>query len=115
MLNQRNPAVVGVFHYAQKHRRSAWDNAPLINGNYITPLDERMAGSPGGGAILIPEGAEVSYRRRRRHRIGYLERRRRRSSPTGRTSWIHTDRSRGWRSMLRLRIFRHQEGRPRDV
>ena len=30
------------------------------SGNYVTPLDERMAGSPGGGAILIPEGAEVS-------------------------------------------------------
>ena len=28
-------------------------------GNYVTPLDERMAGAPGGGAILIPEGAEV--------------------------------------------------------
>ncbi len=59
VLNRRNPTVVGVFHYARTHRRSAWDNAPLINGNYITPLDERMAGSPGGGAILIPEGAEV--------------------------------------------------------
>ena len=59
VLNRRNPTVVGIFHYARTHRRSAWDNAPLINGNYITPLDERMAGSPGGGAILIPEGAEV--------------------------------------------------------
>ena len=38
---------------------AAWDNVPLIDGNYITPLDERMAGAPGGGAILIPEGAEV--------------------------------------------------------
>jgi ribonuclease R len=28
-------------------------------GNYVTPLDERMSGAPGGGAILIPEGAEV--------------------------------------------------------
>lgn len=59
VLNRRNPTVVGIFHYARTHRRSAWDNAPLINGNYITPLDERMAGSPGGGAILIPEGGEV--------------------------------------------------------
>jgi len=59
VLNRRNPTVVGIFHYARTHRRSAWDNAPLINGNYITPLDERMAGSPGGGAILIPDGAEV--------------------------------------------------------
>jgi ribonuclease R len=59
VLNRRNPTVVGIFHYARTHRRSAWDNAPMINGNYITPLDERMAGSPSGGAILIPEGAEV--------------------------------------------------------
>jgi ribonuclease R len=59
VLNRRNPTVVGIFHYARAHRRSAWDNVPLIDGNYITPLDERMAGSPGGGVILIPEGAEV--------------------------------------------------------
>jgi ribonuclease R len=54
VLNRRNPTVVGIFHYARTHRPSAWDNAPLINGNYITPLDERMT-----QAILIPEGAEV--------------------------------------------------------
>ncbi len=59
VLNRRNPTVVGIFHYARAHRGSAWDNASLINGNYVTPLDERMAGSPGGGAILIPEGAEI--------------------------------------------------------
>ena len=35
-------------------RSGAWESAPLINGNYITPLDERMT-----QAILIPEGAEV--------------------------------------------------------
>src|SRR5579862_4615622 len=55
VLTRRNPTVVGIFHYARTHRRSAWDNAPLIDGNYITPLDERMT-----QAILIPEGAEVS-------------------------------------------------------
>jgi ribonuclease R len=54
VLNRRNPTVVGIFHYARTHRRSAWDNAPMINGNYITPLDERMT-----QPILIPEGAEV--------------------------------------------------------
>jgi ribonuclease R len=54
VLNRRNPTVVGVFHYARTHRRSAWDNTPLINGNYITPLDERMT-----QPVLIPEGAEV--------------------------------------------------------
>jgi ribonuclease R len=59
VLNRRNPTVVGIFHYARSHRRGAWDNVPLMDGNYVTPLDERMAGSPGGGAILIPEGAEM--------------------------------------------------------
>jgi ribonuclease R len=70
VLNRKNPTVVGTFHYARTHRRSAWDNAPLINGNYVTPLDERMAGSPGGGAILIPEGAEVpSTQKETPHRV----------------------------------------------
>jgi len=55
VLTRRNPTVVGVFHYARSYRRSAWDNAPLIDGNYVTPLDERMT-----QAILIPEGAELS-------------------------------------------------------
>jgi ribonuclease R len=53
VLNRRNPTVVGIFHYAKTHRRSAWDNAPMLNGNYLTPLDERLT-----QAILIPEGAE---------------------------------------------------------
>ena len=54
VLTRRNPTVVGIFHYARPHSRmSAWENAPLINGNYITPLDERMT-----QAILIPDGAE---------------------------------------------------------
>src|SRR5271154_6180903 len=70
VLNRRNPTVVGIFHYARSHRRSAWDNVPLIDGNYITRLDERMAGSPGGGAILIPEGAEVpSVTKETPHRV----------------------------------------------
>jgi ribonuclease R len=55
VLNRRNPTVVGIFHYARPHSRSGTrEDAPLINGNYITPLDERMT-----QAILIPEGAEV--------------------------------------------------------
>jgi ribonuclease R len=59
VLTRRNPTVVGIFHYARAHRRgSAWEDAPLLHGNYVAPLDERMAGTPGGGAILIPEGAE---------------------------------------------------------
>ena len=53
VLTRRNPTVVGIFHYARTHRRSAWENAPLINGNYVTPLDERIT-----QPILIPEGAE---------------------------------------------------------
>jgi ribonuclease R len=59
VLTRRNPTVVGIFHYARKQRRGAWDDAPLLHGNYVTPIDERMAGAPGGGAILIPDGAEM--------------------------------------------------------
>jgi ribonuclease R len=64
VLTRRNPTVVGVFHYARGRRGSggrggAWDAVPVVLGNYVTPLDERMAGAPGGGAVLIPEGAEV--------------------------------------------------------
>ncbi len=55
VLTRRNPTVVGIFHYARKQgRQSAWDNAPLFQGNYITPLDERMT-----QPILIPDGLEV--------------------------------------------------------
>jgi ribonuclease R len=60
VLTRRNPTVVGIFHYARGRRsRGGWDDVPLVDGNYVTPLDERMSGAPGGGAILIPEGAEV--------------------------------------------------------
>jgi len=59
VLNRRNPTVVGIFHYARALRGSAWDDSSMMRGNYVAPLDERMAGSPGGGAILIPEGAEI--------------------------------------------------------
>ncbi len=60
VLTRRNPTVVGIFHYAQLRRsRGAWDDVPVLQGNYVTPLDERMSGAPGGGAILIPEGAEL--------------------------------------------------------
>jgi len=55
VLTRRNPTVVGIFHYARMHgRSSAWENAPLINGNYVTPFDERMT-----QAILIPDAAEI--------------------------------------------------------
>ena len=64
VLTRRNPTVVGIFHYARGRRGyggrgSAWDDAPVVAGNHVTPLDERMTGAPGGGAILIPEGAET--------------------------------------------------------
>jgi ribonuclease R len=64
VLTRRNPTVVGIFHYARGRRGlgargGGWEDAPVVHGNYVTPLDERMAGAPGGGAILIPEGAEV--------------------------------------------------------
>jgi ribonuclease R len=60
VLTRRNPTVVGIFHYAQGRRsRGAWDDVPVLQGNYVTPLDERMSGAPGGGAVLIPDGAEV--------------------------------------------------------
>jgi ribonuclease R len=54
VLTRRNPTVVGIFHYARAHRRTTWDDAPMVHGHYVTPLDERMA-----QAILIPNGAEV--------------------------------------------------------
>ena len=56
VLTRRNPTVVGVFHYAGAHRgRAPWDGGIVVNGNYITPLDERVTQS-----ILIPDGGEVA-------------------------------------------------------
>ncbi|ODU53539.1 MAG: ribonuclease R [Acidobacteriales bacterium 59-55] len=55
VLTRRNPTVVGIFHYAQSRGRvNAWEHTPFVNGDYVTPLDERMT-----QAILIPEGAEL--------------------------------------------------------
>lgn len=56
VLTRRNPTVVGIFHYARPHRASSsWSSAEhgIANGNYITPLDERLT-----QPILIPEGDE---------------------------------------------------------
>jgi ribonuclease R len=71
VLTRRNPTVVGIFHYARGRRsRGAWDDLPVLQGNHVTPLDERMAGAPGGGAILIPHGAEVpAVSRETPHRV----------------------------------------------
>jgi ribonuclease R len=55
VLTRRNPTVVGIFHYERSHRRgSTWDHLPMIHGNYVTPLDDRMT-----QPILIPDGAEI--------------------------------------------------------
>jgi ribonuclease R len=55
ILTRRNPTVVGIFHYERSHRRTnTWDHLPMIHGNYVTPLDERMT-----QPILIPDGMEV--------------------------------------------------------
>jgi ribonuclease R len=61
ILTRRNPTVVGIFHYARGRGRGGWDDhgGVPINANYVTPLDERMSGAPGGGAVVIPDGAEV--------------------------------------------------------
>src|SRR6195952_3539891 len=56
VLTRRNPTVVGIFHYARGRRGggSAWEREPVINGNYVTPLDERMT-----QPILIADGMEI--------------------------------------------------------
>ena len=56
ILTRRNPTVVGIFHYARGRRGggSSWEREPIINGNYVTPLDERMT-----QPILIADGMEV--------------------------------------------------------
>ncbi len=72
VLTRRNPTVVGIFHYARSSRtsrrggqqRSEWTDGFLIRGNYVMPLDERMA-----QPVLIPEGAEVVGRRERVDRV----------------------------------------------
>jgi ribonuclease R len=57
VLTRRNPTVVGIFHYADAPRRSreaAEGFAGSLRGNFITPMDERVA-----SLIVIPEGAEI--------------------------------------------------------
>ena len=58
VLTRRNPTVVGIFHYARAGAGAARGTCDFgLNeprGNYVTPLDERVA-----GWIEIPEGAEV--------------------------------------------------------
>jgi ribonuclease R len=51
VLTRRNPTIVGIFHYAQRHHRNDYE---ALKGNYVTPWDERL-----GGPILIPDGDET--------------------------------------------------------
>jgi ribonuclease R len=52
VLTRRNPTVVGIFHYAASARRRGWGSE--VAGNFVTPLDERVA-----SVIAIPAGEEV--------------------------------------------------------
>jgi ribonuclease R len=65
ILTRRNPTVVGIFHsarggHAAQQRRTGDAHAPWqrLQGNYVTPLDERMT-----QPILIPPGAEIPQAR----------------------------------------------------
>ena len=49
VLTRRNPTVVGIFHYARKQHEYG-----SVRGNYVTPIDERVA-----SAISIAEGDEA--------------------------------------------------------
>jgi len=53
VVTRKNPTIVGVFHYAS-HDREDRSGMLLRRGNYVTPIDERMA-----QPILIPEGMEI--------------------------------------------------------
>ncbi|HEY0306882.1 MAG TPA: VacB/RNase II family 3'-5' exoribonuclease, partial [Acidobacteriaceae bacterium] len=53
VMTRRNPTMVGVFHYSS-HDREGRDGIVLRRGNYVTPLDERIA-----QPILIPDGMEI--------------------------------------------------------
>ena len=54
ILTRRNPTVVGIFHYAEAPRRRGRGDQESFSGNYVKPLDERVA-----SLIAIPDGAEV--------------------------------------------------------
>jgi ribonuclease R len=64
VLTRRNPTVVGIFHYARTRRHSTWESAPMLNGNYVTPLDERIS-----QPILIPEDLELPLDPDTPHRV----------------------------------------------
>ncbi len=64
VLTRRNPTVVGIFHYARTRRHSTWESAPMLNGNYVTPLDERIS-----QPILIPDDLELPLDSDTPHRV----------------------------------------------
>jgi ribonuclease R len=55
VLTRRNPTVVGIFHYSSPAlQRERGDRGSQVSGNFVTPLDERVA-----SLISIPDGAEI--------------------------------------------------------
>jgi len=54
VLTRRNPTVVGIFHNARTYHPTDHRYNPILRGNYVTPLDERMT-----QPVLIPDGAEL--------------------------------------------------------
>ena len=51
VLTRRNPTIVGIFHYANRHHRNDFE---ALRGNFVTPWDERL-----GGPIAIADGDEA--------------------------------------------------------
>ncbi|MGA7158374.1 MAG: RNB domain-containing ribonuclease [Acidobacteriaceae bacterium] len=51
ILTRRNPTIVGIFHYANRHQRNDFET---LKGNFVTPWDDRL-----GGPIAIADGDEV--------------------------------------------------------
>ena len=102
VLTRRNPTVVGIFHYAASGRRREWGGQ--VSGNYVTPLDERVA-----SVIAIPDGGEVvavvAVTLRTAPWATRPGRRRRGSRGTCGIRW------RVWLSMSRSRTFRALAGR----
>lgn len=65
VLTRRNPTVVGIFHYARgRGQRGAWERAPLVNGDYVVPLDERMT-----QPILILDAAKIAMQPKTADRV----------------------------------------------
>ena len=105
VLTRRNPTVVGIFHYARAAAAEVRGTMlPVVRGNYVTPLDERMTGTAGGDSDSGGRGGSGDAEGDAASRAG-----RRGAGAAGALvgwSWIAAaDRWRGWRWMWRLRIF----------